>query len=76
MSGIYVSVLERTVRIRVRREGCIAVKGVGDKGGMNRFEREKHPYVGDFLYFCLKYSDSHGKGKIHSFRLGDEADAS
>ena len=56
--------------------GYITIKGVGDKGGMNRFEREKHPYVGDFLYFCLKYSDSHGKGKIHSFRLGDEADAS
>lgn len=40
--GYLSSVPERTVRIRVRGErGYITIKGVGDKGGMSRFEWEK-----------------------------------
>lgn len=46
--GYLSSVPERTVRIRVRGErGYITIKGVGDKGGMSRFEWEKEIPVED-----------------------------
>ena len=52
--GYLSSVPERTVRIRVRGDrGYITIKGVGDKGGMSRFEWEKEIPVEDARQLLL-----------------------
>ncbi|PIF34769.1 adenylate cyclase [Flavobacterium sp. 9] len=64
--GYLSSVPERTVRVRVKGErGFITIKGIGQQGGMSRFEWENEIPLGEALEL-LKLCE---KGKIEKTRF-------
>ncbi|RKR05312.1 adenylate cyclase [Flavobacterium sp. 90] len=64
--GYLSSVPERTVRVRIKGErGFITIKGIGQQGGMSRFEWENEIPLGEALEL-LKLCE---KGKIEKTRF-------